>query len=148
MSNSARNLKKIDDEHWMLTLIVDSPEIESLKWIWTADVSTGDSTTESTIDIARAQCIPEGMPEGDATGSHSHSSKLTTGLSKIPIVEFESVLDQWEKECREISAIRDSSIIQRRREIEMQAAKEERIAQNLQNTVTYLDSLAADTPCS
>ena len=141
MSNSTRNLKKLDEEHWVLTLTVDSQEIESLKWIWTADVSTGDSTTESTIVLAGAQCIPEGMPEGDATGSHSYTSKLTTGVPEIPIGEFESVMDQWEKECREISAIRDSSVIQRRRQNEIQVAKEERVGQNLKNAVTYLDSL-------
>ena len=134
MSNSTRSLKKLDDEHWVLTLTVDSREIESLKWIWTAEVSTGDSTAESAIDIARAQCIPEGMPEGDATGSYSFTNKLTNGLSRILIGEFESVLDQWEKECRENSAMRDSSVIQRRRENEIQLAKEERISPKSEET--------------
>ena len=146
MSKSTWNLKKLDDKHWEVTLTVDSREIESLKWIWTAQVSTGDSADESTIVLEPAQCIPEGMPEGDATGSHSFSRKFTARLSQIPIGEFKTVLDNWEKECREISAIKDTSVTRRRREIETRATIEERTAQNLRDTVTYLDSLAAESP--
>ena len=54
MTNSKRTLKKLSHESWELRLSVDSKEIESLKWIWTAEVSLGDGSDENTITIGYA----------------------------------------------------------------------------------------------
>ena len=146
MPHSKRILERLSQESWELKLSVDSKVIESLKWVWTAGVSVEDGQNESTVAIAPAAHTPVGMPDGDRTGSHSYSPKLTGGKSGIPVSEFESVLDQWEQECRQMSSILDSSVMGRRRDLERQRSEEERKAENRQNVETYLDSLVTDDP--
>ena len=146
MPHSKRVLESLSQESWELKLSVDSEVIESLKWVWTAGVPVEDGQNESTVAIAPAAHIPVGMPNGDSTGSHSYSPKLTGGKSGITVSEFESVLDQWEQECRQISSILDSSVMGRRRDLERQRSQEERKAENRQNVEKYLDSLVADNP--
>ena len=96
--------------------------------------------------IAPATHTPVGMPDGERTGSHSYSPKLTGGESGIQVSEFESVLDQWEKECRQISSVFDSSVVGSRIDLERQRSEEERKAENRQHVETYLDSLITDDP--
>ena len=103
MAHSKRTLERLSHESSELKLSVDSRVIESLKPVWTAKVSVEDGPNESTIAIAPAAHTPVGMPVGDRTGSHSYSPKPTGGESGIPVSEFESVLDQWERECRQFS---------------------------------------------
>ena len=146
MAHSKRTLQKLSHESWELKLSIDSKVIESLKWVWTAEVSAEDGPNESTIAIAPAVHTPVGMPDGDRTGSHSYFPKLTDGKSGIPVGEFESVLDQWEQECRQISSVFDSSVMGRRRDLERQISEEESKAENRQNVETYLDSLVTDDP--
>ena len=146
MADSKRTLNRLSHESWELELSVDSKVIESLKWVWTAEVSVEDGPNESAIAIAPAAHTQVGMPDGDRTGSHSYSLKLTGGNSGIPVSGFESVLRQWEQECRQISSVLDSSVINRRRDMERQRSEEERKAENRQNVETYLDSLATDDP--
>ena len=146
MPHSKRILERLSQESWELKLSVDSKVIESLKWVWTAGVSVEDGQNESTVAIAPTAHTPVGMPDGDRTGSHSYSPKLTGGKSGIPVSEFESVLDQWEQECRQMSSILDSSVMGRRRDLEKQRSEEERKAENRQNVETYLDSLVTDDP--
>ena len=144
MADSKRTLERLSDERRGLKLSVDSKVIESLKWVWTAEVSVENGPNESTIAIARAAHTPVGMPDGDSIGSHSHDLKLTGGKSGILVSEFESVLDQWEQECRQISSVFDSSVMRNRRNLEMKKSEEERKAENRQNVETYLDSLIPD----
>ena len=146
MVDSKRALKRLSHESWELQLSVDSTHIESLKWVWTAEVSVEDGPNDSTIAIAPAAHTAVGMPVGDRTGDHSYSPKLTGGARGIPVSGFESVLDQWEQECRHISSVFDSSVINRRRVIERQTSEEDRKAENRQNAKAYLDSLATDDP--
>ena len=86
------------------------------------------------------------MPDGDSIGSHSHALKLTGGKSGITVSEFESVLDQWEQECRQISSIFDSSVMRNREDFELKKSEEEKKAENRQNIETYLDSLIPGDP--
>ena len=146
MAHSKRILKRLSHESWELKLSVDSTVIESLKWVWTPEVSVENGSNESTIAIAPAAHTPVGMPDGDRIGSHSYSPKLTGTESGIPVSEFESVLDQWEQECRQISSVFDSSVMGSRRDLERQRSEEERKAANRQNVETYLDSLITDDP--
>ena len=146
MADSKRTLERLSHESWKLKLSVDSKVIETLKWVWTAEVSVEDGPNENTIAIAPAAHTPVGMPDGDNIGSSSYSSKLTGGKSGIPVSEFESVMDQWEQDCRQISSVFDSSVMGRRRDLEMRRSEEERKAENRQNVETYLDSLITDDP--
>jgi hypothetical protein len=146
MPYSKRTLERLSPQSWELKLSVDSTVIESLKWVWTAGVSVEDGPNESRIAIAPAAHTQVGMPDGDRTGSHSYAPKLTSGKSGIPVSEFESVLDQWEQECRQISSVFDSSVMGRRRDLERQRSEEESKAENRQNVETYLDSLITDDP--
>ena len=146
MVEPGRTLKKLSDESWELKLSVDSTVIDSLKWVWTAGVSVEDGPNESTIAIGPATHTSVGMPDGDRTGSHMISHSLTAGTSGIPVSEFESTLDKWEQECRQISSRLDSSVMNRRRDIERERSAEERKAENRQNVKTYLDSLVTDDP--
>ena len=94
MAHSKRILERLSHESWELKLSVDSKVIESLKWVWTAEVSVEDGPSESTIAIGPATHTPVGMPDGDRTGIYAYSPKLTGGKSGISVSEFESVLDQ------------------------------------------------------
>ena len=146
MADSKVILKKLSDESWELKLSVDSGVIESLQWVWTAGVSVEDGPNENTIAIGRASHTSVGMPDGDRIGSFMISHRLTGGASGIPASEFESTLDQWEQECRGISSQLDSSVMNRRRDIEREGSEEERKAENRQNLKTYLDSLVTGDP--
>ena len=146
MADSKRTLERLSHESWELKLSVDSKAIESLQWVWTAEVSVEDGPNENTIAIAPAAHTPVGMPDGDGIGNSSYYPKLTGGKSEIPVSEFESVMDQWEQECRQISSAFDSSVMGRRRDLERQRSEEERKAENRQNVETYLDSLITDDP--
>ena len=146
MADSKRTLERLSDESWELKLSVDSNVIESLKWFWTAEVSVEDGPNENTIAIGHAVYTPVGMPDGDTTGSHSYSPKLTGGKSGITVSEFESVLDQWEQDCRQISSVFDSSVMRNRRDLEMKKSEAERKVENRQKVETYLDSLTTDAP--
>ena len=146
MAHSKRILTRVSNASWELKLSVDSKVIESLKWVWTAEVYVEDDPNESRIAIAPATHTPVGMPDGERTGSHSYSPKLTGGESGIQVSEFESVLDQWEKECRQISSVFDSSVVGSRIDLERQRSEEERKAENRQHVETYLDSLITDDP--
>ena len=146
MADSKRTLKRLSNKSWEVKLSVDSKQIESLKWVWTAEVFVEDGLNESTVTIAPAVFAPVGMPDGDRTGVHSYIPKLTNGKSGIPVSEFESVLDQWEQECRQISSVFDSSVIRRRRDTERQISEEERKVESRRNVEEYLDSLVNDAP--
>ena len=146
MPDSKRTLAKLTHESWELKLSVDSEDIESLKWVWTAEVTIGGDPNGSTVVIAAARYTSDGMPEGDSIGSHSYSPKLTNGIAGVSVSEFESVLDQWEQECRQISSILDSSVLHRRRDLERQRAEEESKAANRKGVETYLDSLVTGNP--
>ena len=141
MSHANRTLEKLSDESWELKLSVDSEVIETLKWVWTAEVSVEDGPKESTIAIGPATHTAVGMPDGDGTGDHSYTSRLTHGKNGIRDSEFESVSDQWEQECRKISHALDSSVINKRRALERQRSEQERKFENHQRVETYLDSL-------
>ena len=149
MTNSENSLnestlKRLSDESWELRLSVDSEFIESLAWVWTAEVSVEDGPNEGTIAISPAAHSPVGMPEGDTTGSYSYSSKLTVGTSGTPAGEFKPLLAEWEQECRQISSVLDSSVMRRREDVQRRKKEEERKAENRENVVTYLESLVAE----
>ena len=146
MPDSERILAKLSHESWELKLSVGSEVTESLKWVWTAEVSIGGGSNGSTVAIAAAKYTSVGMPDGDGIGSYSFSPKLTNGIPGFSVSEFESVSDQWEQECRQISSVLDSSILRRRRDLERQRAEEEKRAANRQDVETYLDSLVTDDP--
>ena len=77
MADSKRTLERLSDERRGLKLSVDSKVIESLKWVWTAEVSAEDGPNESTIAIAPAVHTPVGMPDGDSIGSHGRAAPLS-----------------------------------------------------------------------
>ena len=147
MADSKRTLEKLSVERRGLKLSVDSKVIESLKWVWTAEVSVENGPNESTIAIGRAVHTSVGMPDVDSIGSDSsYALKLTGGKSGITVSEFESVLDQWEQECREISSGFDSNVMRNREDLELKKSDEEKKAENRQDIETYLDSLIPGDP--
>ena len=141
--NSERTIRKLRDGSRELKLIVDSTVIDTLKWVWTADVKMEDDPNSS-ITIGIAEYSPSGMPKGDKVGSHEYSSELTNGVKGITVDEFESVLDRWEQECRNISRSKDEGVMNYRRLIENQRETEERRTQARQKVESYLDSLSND----
>ena len=146
MTNRGWTLKKLSHEGWELTLSVDSDVIDPLTWVWRAGVSLEGGPNGSTAAVASAVYTPVGMPDGDRTGSHSSSRRLTLGISGLQVGELESMLDQWEQECRRISSVLDRSVMNRRRDLERQKAAEERKAEDRQNAEALLDSLVTDDP--
>ena len=143
MSDSKWILTKSSDTDWKLELSVDSGVIETLKWVWNAGVSVEDDQNRSTIKISHARHTAVGMPEGDGPGSFSHTTKLTNGVTDIPSNELESVLEQWELECRRFSKTLDNSVVGRRRELEQRRAIQEKRNQEHQTIVSHLDSLSS-----
>ena len=72
MADSKRTLERLSHESWELKLSVDSNVIESLQWVWTAEVSVEDGPNENTIAIAPAAHTPVAMPDGDGIGNSSY----------------------------------------------------------------------------
>ena len=134
-------IEKTGEDTWKVQLAVDSTVIESLKWIWFADVHLETESLETKMVVSAARQTQFGMPEGDSTGSHTTSPHYTLGFSTSRN-DFKSTMDLWQKECKTISTTLDSSVVHRRQERERQQSLDLEREQNRDQVRDFLNELA------
>ena len=132
------------EETWKVELVVDSTAIESLKWIWAADVHLETSGLETQMVVSAARRTEFGMPKGDGIGSHSRvstpRSDYISGFTAKQ-TDFESDMQLWEDQCRQESSALDRSVMQRRHERERQQSRDLKQNQNRDQVRDYLNEL-------
>ena len=141
------NINETGEDTWKVTLVVDSTKIESLKWIWTADIHLETEGTESRIVVSAARHEEVGMPEGDGIRIHTRES-----LSSDPMNGFvtekanlDSNLQLWEEKCRKESASLDQSVMWARSEREREQSDALLQQQNRAQARDHLNNLSKDS---
>ena len=136
------------EETWKVELVVDSTPIESLKWIWTADVHLETKGRESQMVISVARHEAVGMPEGDGIRSHTSVSVSSDPINGFTAKQsdFESNMQLWENQCRKESASLDRSVMQARTERERKQSDASLQRQNHEQVRDYLNGLSRPGP--
>ena len=134
-------LTKLNDTECQLQVRISSTLIESLSWEWTAKVHVSQDSANGEITLGPSKHEPIGMPPDERLGSSAYSARLTNGVPNIPPNEFQDIMNNWQKECQNISSELDTSIRRARADDAAREAREQARTTNQQATVDYLDSL-------
>ena len=128
-----------------MELVVDSTAIDSLKWIWTAEVHVEQNGLESQMVISAARHEAVGMPEGDGIRSHSRVSVSSDPMNGFTAKQsdFESNMQHWENQCRKESASLDRSVSLARKEREREQSDASLQRQNQEQVRNYLNELSS-----